>query len=316
MPDFIEPMKAKLARLPKDDAAFGYEVKWDGVRAIARVDRGHLDLLGRNRSDFTPRYPELRPLGSALGAQRAILDGEIVAFDEDGRPSFERLQARIHLTEAAAKRRAREVPVTYVAFDLLWLDGRPTTGLAYRDRRRLLAELELDGSCWRTPSHHEGEGVALLAATREQGLEGIVAKRLESVYEPGRRSGAWIKVKNVMRQEVVIGGWSPGEGRRSERFGAICAGTHDEQGALRYVGKVGTGFNEKTLDLVTRELEPLRRDTSPFVGRQPPRGTIFVEPRLVAEVEFREWTRSGTLRAGVFLGLRDDKDPREVVRER
>jgi bifunctional non-homologous end joining protein LigD len=205
--------------------------------------------------------------------------------------------------------------VTYVAFDLLWLDGRLTTGLSYGDRRRLLAELDLNGPQWRTPAYHEGDGAALLAATKEQGLEGVVAKRLDSVYEPGRRSGAWTKVKNVMRQEVVIGGWSTGQGRRRDRLGAICAGVHDEEGALRYVGKVGTGFTGQTLAMVGRELEPLRRDASPFVGRQPPRGTVFVEPRLVAEVEFREWTRSGTLRAGVFLGLRDDKDPREVVRE-
>ncbi len=316
MPDFIEPMQAKLATLPREDEAFGYEIKWDGVRAIARIDRGHLDLLGRNRTDFSPRYPELRPLGGSLGSTRVILDGEIVAFDEEGRPSFERLQSRIHLSgDAAIKRRVREIPVTYAVFDLLWLDGRLTTGLPYRDRRRLLAGLDLAGPHWRTPAHHEGDGAALLAATSEQGLEGIVAKRLESAYEPGRRSGAWIKVKNVLRQEVVIGGWSPGEGKRSGRLGAICAGVHDEEGALRYAGKVGTGFDEAMLDLLTAKLEPLRRDTSPFTGRQPPRNTIFVEPELIAEVEFREWTRTGTLRAGVFLGLRDDKDPREVVRE-
>lgn len=316
MPERIEPMKAKLGGLPAGDAAFAYEVKWDGIRAVARLDRGHLDLTGRNGTDYRPRYPELRPLGAALGSARAILDGEIVAFDEQGRPSFERLQSRMHLTgEAAIERRAKELPVTYVAFDLLWLDGHLTTGLPYRDRRRLLAELELDGPNWRTPAHHEGDGAALLEATREQGLEGIVAKRLDSIYEPGRRSGAWIKVKNVLRQEVVIGGWSPGEGKRSGRLGAICTGVHDEDGALRYAGKVGTGFDEAMLDLLTAKLEPLRRDSSPFTGRQPPRNAIFAEPKLVAEIEFREWTHTGTLRAGVFLGLRDDVDPASTVRE-
>ncbi len=316
MPERIEPMKAKLGPLPSDDGAFAYEVKWDGIRAVARLDRGHLDLTGRNGTDYKPRYPELRPLGAALGSTRAILDGEIVAFDELGKPIFERLQSRMHLTgEAAVKRRAKELPVTYVAFDLLWLDGHLTTGLPYRDRRRLLADLELDGPCWRTPTHHEGDGAALLAATREQGLEGIVAKRLESPYEPGRRSGAWIKVKNVLRQEVVIGGWSPGEGRRSTSLGAICTGVYDEDGELRYAGKVGTGFDEAMLSLLTAKLTPLRRDTSPFTGRQPPRNTVFVEPQLVAEVEFREWTRTGTLRAGVFLGLRDDVAASAVVRE-
>jgi bifunctional non-homologous end joining protein LigD len=316
MPEIVEPMTAKLGGLPPEDGAYAYEVKWDGIRAIARLDRGHLELTGRNGTDYTPRYPELRALGGALGAQRAILDGEIVAFDEQGRPSFERLQSRMHLaSDAAAKRRSRDVPVTYVTFDLLWLDGHLTTGLPYRDRRRLLAELDLEGPSWRTPAHHEGDGAALLAATKEQGLEGIVAKRLDSVYEPGRRSAAWIKVKNVMRQEVVVGGWSPGEGNRTGKLGALCAGVHDDEGGLRYAGKVGTGFNAETLSLLQRELEPLRRDTSPFRGRQPPRGTVFVEPRLVAEVELREWTRSGTMRAPSFLGLRTDVDPGEVVRE-
>jgi len=312
----IEPMAAKLGGLPHDDAAFAYEVKWDGVRAVAHVDRGHIDLTGRNGTDFSRRYPELRPLGGALGATRAILDGEIVAFDESGRPSFEALQTRMHLsTEAAAKRRAREVPVTYVVFDLLWLEGHSTLGLPYSDRRRLLTELDVDGPHWRTPVHHEGDGAALLAATAAQGLEGIVAKRLDSPYEPGRRSGAWIKVKNLMRQEVVIGGWSPGEGNREGRLGAIAAGVHDADGVLRYVGKVGTGFDERSLAAVGSQLQELRRDTSPFEGRQPPRGTIFVEPRLVAEVEFRDWTRSGTLRASSFKGLRVDVDPATVMRE-
>jgi len=316
MPDRIEPMKARTGPLPSDEESFAYEIKWDGIRAVAHLDRGHLDLTGRSGTDFTSRYPELRPLGGALGATRAIVDGEIVAFDDQGRPSFERLQSRMHLsTEAAAKRRSKDVPVTYVAFDLLWLDGHLTTGLPYRDRRCLLTELDLNGPSWRTPAHHEGDGAALLDATREQSLEGIIAKRIDSIYEPGRRSGAWIKVKHVTRQEVVIGGWVPGEGRRANSLGAICAGVHDEEGNLRYVGKVGTGFDEEALEQVTRGLAPLRRDTSPFVGRQPPRGTVFVEPRLVAEVEFREWTRSGTLRAGSFKGLREDVEPAEVVRE-
>jgi len=316
MPERIEPMKAKLGDLPRDHDAYAYEIKWDGVRAVAYLDRGHIELIGRNGTDFTPRYPELRPLGEALGAQRAIVDGEIVAFDEQGRPSFERLQGRIHLaSEAAVKRRMREIPVSYMAFDLLWLDGRPTTGLSYRERRALLVELALEGPSWRTPAHREGDGVELLAATKEQGLEGIVAKRLDSLYEPGRRSGAWIKIKNVMRQEVVIGGWTPGAGQRSRHLGALCVGVYDDEGQLRYVGKVGTGFNADMLEQLTRRLEPLRRETSPFSGRQPPRGTVFVEPRIVAEIEFRDWTRSGTLRAPSFKGLRTDVDPLDVRRE-
>jgi bifunctional non-homologous end joining protein LigD len=316
MPERIEPMKARTGELPPDDDAFAYEIKWDGIRAVARIDRGHIDFTGRNGTDYTPRYPELRPLAAALGSTRAIVDGEIVAFDESGRPSFERLQSRMHLTgKTAIKRRSQELPVTYVIFDLLWLAGHPTTGLAYRDRRKLLTELDLNGDCWRTPAHHEGDGAALLDATREQGLEGIMAKRLDSTYEPGRRSSAWIKVKNVLRQEVAIGGWAPGEGNREGTLGALCVGVHDEDGALRYVGKVGSGFTVETLDLVMGKLAPLRRKASPFEGRQPPRNTIFVEPELVAEVELREWTRTGTMRAPVFKGLRDDVDAAAVVRE-
>jgi len=314
MPDWIEPMKARLGKLPADDAAYGFEVKWDGVRALARIGDGAVALLGRNGTDYTARYPELAGLGTALGPASAILDGEIVAFDADGRPSFERLQGRIHLSGDRAAHAAPATPAAYVAFDLLWLDGHDTTALPYRDRRRLLAELELAGPSWQTPAHREGGGAELLAATADQRLEGIVAKRLDSVYEAGRRSGAWIKVKHVLRQEVVVGGHSPGEGARAASLGALVVGVYDGE-ELRYVGKVGSGFTGATLELLSRELATLRRATSPFTGRQPPRGTVFAEPLLVAEVEFREWTRSGTLRAPVFKGLRDDKDPREVVRE-
>ena len=315
MPDQIAPMKARMGKLPRDDEAWGYEIKWDGIRAIAFCDVGHMTLQGRNFSDFTPRYPELRRMGRALGGHRAVLDGEVVAFDEQGKPSFERLQARMHLaSDSAVRRRMKDTPVTYVAFDLLWLDGHSTCPLPYEERRKLLDQLEFEGTHWRTPAYHRGDGEALLEASRAQGLEGIVAKRLDSPYEPGRRSSGWIKVKNVYTQELVIGGYTPGEGGRSTSIGALAVG-HYRDDELTYAGKVGTGFTQSMLAILKRELEPLRRDTSPFAGRQPPRGTIFVEPRLVAEIEFREWTRSGTLRAPSFKGLRDDVNPQDVVRE-
>ena len=316
MPDAIRPMLACLGKLPRDDAAHGYEIKWDGVRAIAHVDAGHFTLTGRNGSDFTPRYPELRELARTAGARRMVLDGEVVAFDAEGKPSFELLQSRMHLaSDAAVRRRMNDVPVAYVIFDLLWLEGHSTLALPYRQRRKLLAELDLTGPSWRTPAHREGDGAALLEASEAQGLEGIVAKRLDSPYEPGRRSRAWIKVKNHCVQELVIGGFTPGEGGRSSALGALAVGVHDADGRLRYAGKVGTGFSESTLAIVVRELNPLRSEDSPFEGRQPPRGTVFVEPRLVARVEFREWTRAGTLRAPSFKGLQPDVDPRSVVRE-
>ena len=316
MPEAIVPRLARQGGLPRDDAAHGYEVKWDGVRAIAHVDAGSLTLTGRNGTDFTPRYPEVRAMAEALAPQRMVLDGEVVAFDSEGRPSFERLQSRIHLaSDSAVLRRVREIPVTYVAFDLLWLNGHSALALPYRDRRRLLAGLGLQGPAWRTPAHREGDGAALLEATAAQGLEGIVAKRLDSPYEPGRRSGAWIKVKNGCVQDFVVGGHTPGQGGRSSSLGALAVGVHDGDGRLLYAGKVGTGFTEAGLAEIQRELVPLGRDDSPFTGRQPPRGTRFVEPRLVVRVEFREWTRTGTLRAPSFKGLRDDVDARDVVRE-
>jgi bifunctional non-homologous end joining protein LigD len=212
------------------------------------------------------------------------------------------------------RRRVKDTPVTYVIFDVLYLDGHSTFPLAYEQRREVLDALELEGPAWRAPAYHRGEGTALLAATRELGIEGIVAKRLDSTYLPGQRNSSWVKVKNVNEQDVVIGGWTPGEGGRARSLGALAVGVYDD-GKLTYAGKVGTGFTEKTLALLQRELEPLRRDGSPFEGRQPPKGTIFVEPRLVARVELREWTRSGTMRAPSFKGLRDDMDPQDCVRD-
>lgn len=315
LPDAIMPMLARLGPLPVRDGDHGYEVKWDGVRAIATVRGGDLSLRARTGTDITARYPELVPVPPGTESGDLVLDGEVVAFDELGRPSFERLQSRMHLASAAAvARRLRELPVTYVAFDVLYAGGRSLLSRAYRDRRTLLAELELEGPAWRAPAHREGDGAALLAATAAQGLEGVVAKRLDSPYEPGRRSGAWIKVKNHGAQDVVIGGFTRGEGGRATSLGALTVGTWDAQ-RLLYAGRVGSGFTEATLAEVVAALAPLRTPHSPFTGRQPPRGTTFVEPRLVARLEFREWTASGTLRAPVFKGLRDDVEVGAVVRE-
>jgi bifunctional non-homologous end joining protein LigD len=311
----LRPMLARSGKLPPREQQFGFEVKWDGIRTLLFSDHGHVELRGRNGTDFTPRYPEVRELGRALGSSRIVLDGEVVAFDEEGRPSFERLQSRMHLaSDSAVRRRMRDIPATYVIFDLLYLDGHTTMPLSYEERRRLLEELELNGPAWRTPAYHRGEGKALLGATKDLGIEGIVAKKLDCPYTPGARASHWIKVKNVHTQDVVIGGWTAGEGGRSSSLGSLAVGVY-EGDELKYAGKVGTGFTEQTLALVKRELEPLRSDTSPFSGRQPPKGTIFVEPRLVAHVEFREWTRSGTLRAPSFKGLRPDVSPQECVRE-
>ena len=317
MPERLVPMMARPSdKLPRPERGWSYEVKWDGVRAIAYVQPGRLRLESRNLNEITDAYPEVRGILTDLGMHEAVLDGEIVAFDDNGRPSFERLQSRMHVTSPNAVRRLMgSTPVVYAIFDVLYLDGHSLMDLPYTERRERLEQLELGGPAWRVPSVHRDAGKRLLEATASQGLEGVVAKRLDSHYEPGRRTGAWLKIKHVHRQELVIGGWIPGEGRRARRIGALLMGYHRD-GTFVYAGRVGTGFTEKTLNELLGKLEPLRRDTSPF-GSAPklPREAVFVEPSLVAEIEFREWTNEGVLRAPSFKGLREDKSPREVVLE-
>jgi bifunctional non-homologous end joining protein LigD len=316
MPEHLVPMLAGAGELPSPESGWAFEVKWDGVRAIAYVKPGRLRLESRNLREITDGYPELRGLLGQLGMRDAVLDGEIVAFDDDGRPSFERLQRRMHVTAASAVRRlAASTPVVYAIFDLLYLDGHPLLELPYHERRSRLEALELGGPAWRVPAAHRGNGARLLEATRAQRLEGIVAKRLDSRYEPGRRTGAWVKVKHTLRQELVIGGWLPGEGRRTDRIGALLMG-HYQDGAFRYAGRVGTGFTDQTLtDLATR-LAPLRTDANPFVAAPKlPRNAVFVTPKLVAEIELREWTSEGVMRAPSYKGLREDKAAEDVVLE-
>jgi bifunctional non-homologous end joining protein LigD len=310
-------MLARLASdLPRNDEDYGYEIKWDGIRALAYIDGGRVRLMNRNSRDATRQYPELRELGRAVGTLQVILDGEIVTFDENGRPSFERLQSRMHLaSDSAIRRRMQDIPAAYMIFDVLFLEGHSTMELSYTERRKLLDEqLKLEGPHWRTPAYHVGDGKGFREASRQQGLEGIIAKRLDSTYQPGGRNGTWLKIKNVQRQDVVIGGWMPGEGRRETSIGSLVVGYYDGE-RLVYAGNVGTGFKESDLTLLKKLLEPLRRKDSPFDGRQPKKGAMFVEPKLVAEVEFLVWTRTWTLRAPSFKGLRDDTDPKSVVRE-
>jgi bifunctional non-homologous end joining protein LigD len=324
MPQHVVPMLARLSTLPaaQDDDKYGYEIKWDGVRAVAYVTRrGATHLESRNLNDVTRQYPEAAAVGEALKGHAAVLDGEVVAFDEHGRPSFERLQGRMHLTGAAAiGARTKSTPIVYVIFDLLYLDGESLLRQPYTERRARLEELDLNGRTWRTPTYHAGEGAALLEASMTQGLEGVMAKRLDSPYEPGRRPGTWLKVKNTRRQELVIGGWLPGEGRRKGRIGALLMGYYDHdppEPELRFAGKVGTGFDAKELDNLESLLTPLERPTSPFSGpRQPGKGALFVEPELVAEVEFNEWTRQNMLRHPSYKGLREDKRALDVVLEK
>jgi bifunctional non-homologous end joining protein LigD len=321
MPEHLAPMLASPGGLPREEDGWAFEVKWDGIRALAYCKPGRMRLESRNRNDITALYPELRPLGRELGAREALLDGEIVAFDEHGAPSFERLQGRMHLTsESAIRRLAQRAPVTYVIFDLLHLEGSSTMELAYRERRALLERMALNGPAWQTPAYREGDGRALFAATAEHHLEGLLAKRLESRYQPGARSPDWLKIKNTARQELVIGGWLPGKGARTGQIGALLMGYHEgaaRERALRYAGRVGTGFDEPELRRLARALDARARRSTPFAKRgvQPPREARFVEPELVAEIEFSHWTRERILRHSVYKGLRTDKLAVEVEME-
>ena len=317
LPALVEPMLATLDDLPASDDGWGFEMKWDGIRAIAYVDGGRLTLLTRNGHEVTATYPELRGLGAQLGTTQVILDGEIVAFDNDGKPSFSRLQQRMGATSPTQVRRLRSThPVVYVIFDLLHLDGRSTLTLPYRARREILERLELAGPTWQTPPALEGAGADLLEGVREQGLEGLMAKRLDSTYRPGQRSRSWLKIKPQPSEEVVIGGWRPGAGRRSDTVGSLLLGMHDEAG-LRYVGKVGTGFTDAMLDDLHIRLIRLARKTSPFVDvpATEARDAHWCAPRLVGEVTYSGWTTAGRLRQASWRGLRPDKDPAEVTRE-
>ncbi|HEV2790631.1 MAG TPA: DNA ligase D, partial [Solirubrobacterales bacterium] len=320
-PENLVPMLARLSTLPRDDGKWAVEVKWDGIRAIAYCRPGRVELQTRNLNDVTVQYPEVRRISRALGSHDAVLDGELVAFDENGRPSFERLQQRIHNTdENVVRRRMKSHPVVYVIFDLLYLDGSDLTGLPYRERRKLLEALELSGESWQTPGHSVGHAEELLEASREQGLEGVMLKRVDSTYVPGKRTGAWLKVKNTSRQEMVVGGWTPGEGRREKHLGALLVGYFEQDGGkpvLRYAGKVGTGFNAADLTALPARLAPLERRKSPFgAGPKPPKDARFVEPQLVAEIEYREMTKEGVLRHPAYKGLREDKAAIEVELER
>ncbi|MEV6137851.1 non-homologous end-joining DNA ligase [Nocardia sp. NPDC051990] len=304
-------MLAVAGHLPSDDQRWAYEVKFDGIRAIGYVDRD-LRLISRNGNNITPAWPELAELAPATPP--FVIDGEIVTFTTDGRSSFEALQPRMHQRNPAAIRSlAKSVKATYVIFDLLHIGTRSLIDLPYEQRRQLLEQLGISAAHWRVPPRLHGPGSEVLAESRRLGLEGIVCKRLDSPYLPGRRSPLWIKVKNVNDQEVIIIGWRPGIGRRAGRIGSLLMGIYDNVGKLTYIGNVGTGFTQAMLDELKARLEPLQRKTP--TADADIADAIWVEPQLVGEVSFAEWTGDGRLRHPSWRGLRLDKESREVKRE-
>ncbi len=300
MPRLIKPMLASLRRaLPDDDDRY--------------VDGGRVRLVSRTGKDMTSTYPELAVLAGRAGVP-VILDGEIVAI-RGGRPDFGLLQSRMHVRQPPG-RPVRGAPVQLYLFDLLYQDGESLLAVPYTGRRARLEDLGLDQDPVRTPPWYRGGAADIWAVSLAHGLEGVVGKPLASRYSPGRRQD-WIKVKNVRHQEVIICGWQPGQGRRADMIGSLLVGLYEDQ-QLRYAGHVGTGFTQAMLTALMRQLRPLQRATSPFgttVPAQHTRAAHWVEPRLVGEVAFTEWTGDMILRHPSWRGLRADKNPREVRRE-
>ena len=288
----VSPMKAMIGNLPPDDENWAYEIKWDGYRTLCFVNNGGVRLQSSNLLDVTAKYPELHEIAAAVNAGSAIIDGELVVLDSDGRPSFELMQQ--HATQVA-----------FYVFDVLSVDGHDTIAVPYEQRRELVTGLVETGSNWMVPAHRIGDGPALVAATVERGLEGVMAKRLGSTYQPGKRTPNWRKVKNRYTLEVVIGGYTPGTGNRSSTFGALLVGVAGADG-LKFAGGVGTGFNQKTLADLTARLKRLRTDECPFITLPPreySRDAIWVRPELRATVEIAEFTNEGYVRHSSFTGL-------------
>ena len=322
MPRVIYPMLATLVEEPFDDPQWLYEVKWDGYRAITFLDGSSTRLVSRSQNDLTEAYPELRSLGDFVKARNAILDGEVVAIDEQGRSSFGLMQQRTGVGEGGRRiRRTRDdIPVIYYVFDLIYLDGYDLSRVELEQRKELLASILVPNDTVRYSDHYIGRGKDLFLAAAQRQLEGIIAKRRQSFYLQ-KRTREWLKIKIVKQQECVIGGYTEPRGAR-ENFGSIVLGLYDNQGRLIPVGQAGSGFNQQSHQELWERLEKIRTDRGPFFGKiESDRRVYFVKPKLVAEIKFTEWTHEGhsgaiKMRAPVFLGLRFDKNPEDCRFER
>ena len=319
VPATIHPMLAESVEKPFDGAEWLFEIKWDGYRAVAFIENGKVRLVSRNQNDLTARYPELKDMAKFVQAKTAILDGEVVALDAEGKASFSLMQQRTGFRPGGKRAVGNaDVPVLYYAFDLLYLDGYDWRRVPLEERKRKLESLVLTGNAVHYSDHYEERGKALFEIARQRGLEGIVGKRRSSYYEE-RRSSDWLKIKIRRRIECVIGGFTEPEGSR-EHFGSLVLGLYDKQARLIHVGQAGSGFNQKSLGEISKVLKKSETSKNPFFGEvEALRKVRWVKPKLVAEIEFAEWT-GGTsdgsgpkMRAPVFLGLRDDKDPKECL---
>jgi len=329
-PRFIEPMKARLEEDPPTHGDWLYELKFDGIRAIAIKDGKKVSLISRNGNKLDKRFPEIADAVKELPVDECVLDGEAVALDDEGRSSFQLLQA--------LEMEGRKAPLRFYVFDLLQLNGKSLLDLPVEQRKQVLASVcENVGDPIRYSGEISGDVKSLLAEVKRRGLEGLIGKQRGSKYEPGRRSGAWIKLKSLNEQEFVIGGYTPPGGAR-KHFGAILVGYYESAAGksgkktdnrLRFAGKVGTGFNEKSLSMLYKKFRDEERDDCPFVDLPSKQGGAWVQgitpsmmnkmhwinPKFVAQIKFAEWTRDKKLRQPVFIALRDDKDPKNVVRE-
>lgn len=308
----LRPMLASPGPLP-NGTGWSYELKLDGVRGLFQIRAdATVGLFTRNGNDVALTFPELLPIAGALAGNTATIDGEIVAFADDGKPSFFRLQERLGVVGDEARRRALRTPVVYVIFDILELNGLPTVDLPLKNRREILDRLEAlnAGPSWRRATVHE-DGRELLDATRAADLEGVIAKRNESRYVSGQRSPNWVKIKNTTVDEFEIGGWVPGEGRRQHGIGALLLGLRESDRSdapLRFVGKVGTGFTDAALDALAVQLAPDVTAVQPFTNDPGEPTAVYVRPRLVGRVEFREWSPAGMLRFPSWKGVVPDAE--------
>lgn len=317
MPTALRPMLANSAEKPFDNPEWLFEIKWDGYRAISYLENGKARLVSRNQNDLTGQFPELRELPKFIKAENAVLDGEVVALDEQGRSSFSLMQQRTGIRSHGRRVAGQSgLPIAYYVFDLIYVDGYDLRRVSLEDRKQVLAKIVSSNELVRYSEHFPEHGVALFHAAQQQGLEGILAKRRGSCYEE-RRTGEWLKIKVTQSIDCVIGGYTDPEGSRLY-FGSLVLGLYNEKEQLIHVGQVGTGFNQTTLKQVSQRMKKLEMNQSPFHGPVDARHVHWAKPELVCEVKFTEWTHETAegglkLRAPVYMGFRNDKKPKECT---